>query len=261
MKRPCGSGKFAALIFIVALVSACASTTTPSSQSTSPSPSPSVDAIVASNLAARGGEARLRALQSIRESGTMTGPGGRVAQVVREIKKPGLFRLEFSFQGTTSVFANDGTTGWQVAPLQGQFEPMVVAPEADAAAGEDQRDIEGPLVDWKKKGHVVTLVGRESIDGRDTYELQVVMRGGATRYDYVDVLSHQIVRSDVTRIIRGHATLLETLFSDFRETDGLVFPRRIETHVKDRPEVLKISVESIELNPVLDDERFRKPRQ
>ena len=52
-------------------------------------PSP-VDEIVASNLAARGGKARLQALRSIRETGTVTASGGRVARVVREIKRPGL---------------------------------------------------------------------------------------------------------------------------------------------------------------------------
>ena len=122
------------------------------------SPSP-VDEIVASNLAARGGKERIQALCSIRETGTVTASGGRVAQVVREIKRPGLFRLEFSYQGTTSVFAHDGENGWQVAPLQGQFEPQTVEAEIDAAAGADQRDIEGPLVDWREKGRTVELVG------------------------------------------------------------------------------------------------------
>jgi outer membrane lipoprotein-sorting protein len=222
--------------------------------------SPTVDDIVASNLAARGGKQRIQALDSIRESGTVTGPGGRVAQVVREIKRPGLFRLEFNYQGTTSVFAHDGKSGWQVAPLQGQFEPSAMPPEADAAGGVDQRDIEGPLVDWNRKGHVVTLVGRESVDGKETFKLKVAMQGGAVRYDYVDVASRQIVRSDVTRLIRGHATVLQNAFSDFREVDGLVFPHVIETSVKDRPQVLRINVEKIELNPALDDARFRIPQ-
>ena len=39
---------------------------------------------------------------------------GRVALVTREVQRPGMFRLEFSYQGTTSVFANDGTAGWQI---------------------------------------------------------------------------------------------------------------------------------------------------
>lgn len=52
---------------------------------------------------------------------------------------------------------------------------------------------------------------------------------------------------------------MEETYSDFRETDGLFFPHLIETHVKDRPEVITIVVDKFELNPDLDDSRFRLP--
>lgn len=221
-------------------------------------PSP-VDEIVASNITARGGKERIQALQSIRQTGTVTASDGRVALVVREIKRPGLFRLEFSSQGTTSVFAHDGDSGWQVAPLQGQFEPRMVEVEIDAAAGADQRDIEGPLVGWREKSRMVELVGREMLPGGEAFKLEVTLEDGSVRYDYVDVASRQIVRSDLTRKIRGHSVWLENTFSDFREVDGLVFPFLIETHVADRPEVLTITIDTIELNPDLDDAQFRFP--
>jgi outer membrane lipoprotein-sorting protein len=221
-------------------------------------PSP-VDEIVASNLVARGGIERIRALSSIRHVGTATASGGRVAQLVREIKRPGMFRLEFSYQGTTSVFANDGETGWEVAPLKGVFEPRVVEPEADSAGEVDQRDIEGPLVDWRGKGHLVELVGREILPGGEAFKLKVTLADGTVRYDYVDVETRLVVRSDFTRILRGRPVVLENSFSDFREVDGLVFPFRIETRVQNRPEVIAISVDEIELNPNLDDARFRLP--
>ena len=236
-----------ALPLLAALLAACSS------------PSP-VDEVVASNLAARGGRERIKALRSIRETGTVTASGGRVARVVREIKRPGMFRLEFTYQGTTSVFAHDGTTGWQVAPLQRQFEPKEMRPEADSAAEVDQRDVEGPLVDWREKGHVVELVGREKLPGGEAFKLKVTLKGGAVRYDYVDVASRQVVRSDVTRTVRGHKVQVEFTFSDFRNEGGLIFPHLIESHVKDRPQVIKIAVEKVELDPVLDDARFRFPQ-
>ncbi len=60
-------------------------------------------------------------------------------------------------------------------------------------------------------------------------------------------------------MIRGRGVVLEQTFSDFRETDGLVFPHLIETHVKDRPEFINITVDEVELDPDLDEERFRFP--
>lgn len=243
-------------LWALALLGVLFTTCSPPSSSSPPS----VDEIIAAHLAARGGKDRIQALRSIRETGTVNASDGRVARVVREIQRPALFRLEFTYQGTTSVFANDGKSGWQIAPLQGQFEPRAMPPEADAAGGADQRDIEGPLVDWKEKGHVVELVGRESIAGAETDKLKVVLRGGVVRHDYVDVASHMIVRSDVSRLVRGHRVELQSTFSDFREVSGIVFPHLIEFRVKDRPQVLKIVVERIELNPELDPASFQMPR-
>lgn len=221
-------------------------------------PSP-IDQVVSANLTARGGAERIKALHSIRETGTVTATGGRIAHVVRERKRPGMFRLEFTSQGTTSVFAHDGEVGWQVAPLQGVFEPQLAPPDADAAAGLDQRDLEGPLVDWREKGHAVELVGRESLPSGEAFKLEVTMADGAVRYDYVDATTSQVVRSDVTRIVQGRPVQLQNTFSDFREVDGLVFPHAIETRAADRPEVVRITVDTIELDPELDDERFRFP--
>jgi hypothetical protein len=237
---------------VLALVAGCS---TPEAKA----PKSELDEIVDSNLAARGGRDKIQALRSIRESGTATASGGRIAKISREIQRPGSFRLEFTFQGTTSVFANDGQKGWQVAPLQGQFEPREVPPEADAAAGVDQRDLEGPLVDWKAKGHQVELAGREKLAGGEAFKLKVTLKGGAVRYDYVDVASRQVVRSDFTRLVKGRPTVLENDYSDFRDVGGLTFPHRIETRVKDRPQRLRIVVEKIELDPELAAERFRLP--
>src|SRR5262249_45858564 len=116
------------------------------------------------------------------------------------------------------------------------------------------------LVDWRKKGHVVELAGRESVAGAQADKLKVVLRGGAVRYDYVDVASHMVVRSDVPRLVRGHRMELQSTFSDFRKVSGIVFPPRIEIRVKARPEILKVAVERLELNPQLDPASFRMPR-
>jgi len=237
-----------ALPFFCALVVACGA----------PPPSP-VDEIVDAHIAARGGIEAIEAIESIRFSGTATGSGGRIAQVVLEIKRPGLYRLEFSSQGTKAVFAHDGDIGWQVAPGQGVFEPEPIDPDQDPEAGIDERDFEGPLVHWREKGHTVELVGRVTLPGGEADKLEITLSDGGIRYDYVDVATHQLVRADKSETIAGRELWLEESFSDFREVDGLVFPHRIETHVSDRPETITVTVEKVELNPEIDDTRFRFP--
>ena len=95
----------------------------------------------------------------------VAGPG-REALVTREIKRPGRVRTEFTSQGTTGVFAFDGKRGWQISPLTGVLVPSEMAPD-DTLAAIGQADLDGPLVAARKQGAVLTLVGRETIVGRD----------------------------------------------------------------------------------------------
>lgn len=222
-----------------------------------PPPAPeTVDSLIAAHLAARGGVERIHALRSMRATGTASLGGGRVARVVREVARPGRIRLEFTLQGITSVYSHDGERGWQVAALSGRFEPEPL-PAESAAAAVDQLDIEGPLVDWREKGHVVELAGRELVGGRATFKLTERLAGGETRIDYLDAESFLLARTDVARTVGGRRVELETTFADYRPVGGLLFPYSIESRARGRARSLKIAVDSIELDPVLDEARFR----
>jgi len=218
-----------------------------------------VDEIVARHVAARGGREALAAVRTLRMTGRATAGPGRQAIVRREIARPGRIRTEFVFQGTTGVYAWDGSAGWRVSPLDGRLEPEPL-PAEDAAAAAEQADIEGPLVDWKTKGHAVELVGREAQPGGPAHRLKVTLRSGAVRHVWVDAATDLVVRTESTRRLRGREVLLETVFGDYRETAGVAFARSIETGVPGRPRRLRVVVESVEVNPVLDDARFRMPR-
>jgi hypothetical protein len=222
-------------------------------------PAQTVDEIVAKHLAARGGREALAAVKTLRMAGRATAGPGREAIVRREIARPGKIRTEFVFQGTTGVYAWDGSKGWRVSPLDGSLdaEPL---PDDEAAASAEQADIEGPLVDWKAKGHKVELVGTASLPGGPAHELKVTLESGAVRRVFVDAATGFIVRMESTRRVRGHDVALETEFGDYRKTDGVAFPHSIEGSARGRPNRLRIVVDSVEVNPRLDESRFKMPR-
>ena len=222
-------------------------------------PAPTVDEIVAKHVAARGGREALRKLRTVRMSGHATAGPGREAIVRREIARPGRIRTELEFQGTTGVYAWDGVTGWRVSPLDGSFEAKKLPPE-EALGLAEQADLEGPLVDWKAKGHKVELVGTASLPGGPAHELKVTLKSGAVRRVFVDSATGFIVRMESTRRVRGHDVALETEFGDYRKTDGVAFPHSIEGSARGRPNRLRIVVDSVEVNPRLDESRFKMPR-
>jgi hypothetical protein len=223
-------------------------------------PAQTVDEIVARHVAARGGREALAAVLTLRMTGRATGSAGRQAIVRRELARPGRIRTEFVFQGTTGVYAWDGTGGWRVSPLDGGFEPEPLPVEESALASE-QADIDGPLVDWKAKGHTVELVGTEALPGGAAYRLKLTLvKSGAVRDLWLDVATGLVVRTMTTRKFRGRELAIEAVFGDYQESGGVRFARSIEAGLRGRPGRLRIVVDSIELNPVLDAARFLAPR-
>jgi len=216
------------------------------------------DEIVAKHLAARGGAGNIAAIESLRMTAKARAQGGREAVVVREVKRPDRIRLEFTVQGVTGVYAYDGRRGWRISPFDGELEPQPMPPESTRSAIE-WSDIGGPLVDWKAKGHRVELAGRESLEGRECWKLKVTLKNGDVRYLYLDALSFLQVRTELTRNLAGHPSEMEMKLGDYRETGGVLFPHAIEVGIKGRPSRLRILVDSIEVNPALDDARFRVP--
>jgi hypothetical protein len=238
-------GLLRGLVLPLALVSAAASAQT-------------LDEIVARALAARGGRAALAAVRTLRMTGHVTAGPGRTAIVRREIARPGRIRTEFVFQGTTGVYAWDGTDGWRVSPLEGSFDVQAMTAE-EAAAAAEQADLDGPLVDPESKGGHVELVGTELLSGGAAHHLKVTSRSGTVRHLWVDAASGLVVRTLARRPVRGHDVEVETRLGDYRPTSGVEFPWSIDMGVAGRPRRLRIVVDAVEVNPALDDARFRRP--
>ena len=217
-----------------------------------------LDEIVTRHMAARGGLERWRAIRSLRMTGRVIAGPGREALVVRETKRPGRVRTEFTFQGITGVYAYDGTRGWQVSPLTGVVEPQTLEPENTQAALE-QADIEGLLVSGAQRGYTRTLIGRETIAGREAHRIRLTPKTGPAVEQYLDAETYLLLRTDVTRQLRGRTVQLETTYGDYRAVGGLMFPHAIEFGARGRPGRAQIVVETVELNPVIDDARFRRP--
>jgi hypothetical protein len=218
----------------------------------------SITEIVARHVEALGGAEHLRAIRSVRMSGRVTAEGGREALILREVRSPDRVRTEFTYQGVTGVYAFDGTKGWKVSPFDGSMTPEPMESEQTQETA-DQADFEGPLVDWKAKGNFVALFGKQSLDGRDVYKLEVTLRSGRVLHQYLDAESFLPVRTESTRLVRGHSVVIATTFDDFRDVEGVLFPHAIETGAVGRPQRLKVVVEEIEVNPTLDDSRFQIP--
>jgi hypothetical protein len=225
--------------------------------SAAPALAQSVDDVIAMVTEARGGLAKLRAVQSVRMKGKMTMGPGVEAPITIEMKRPKNARMEFTIQGATGVQAYDGRQAWGISPM-GSRQPEPLPPEM-ARGLDNQADIEGPLVDYKAKGHQVELVGKEKLAGGDAWKLKLTLKGGDVQYIYIDARSHLEVRNETSRTVRGAVVEIENTIGDYKEVAGVLWPHRVESGAKGRPEKQTFAFESIEVNPAIDDARFKMP--
>ncbi|RPJ63795.1 MAG: hypothetical protein EHM24_23895 [Acidobacteria bacterium] len=218
------------------------------------------DELIAKNLAAKGGLENIKAVQTMRLTGTMPVGQGVEAPFVMELKRPNQMRLDCTYQGMTATQAFDGKTGWQLLPFTGRREPQVLPADAVKQFAA-QADMDGPLVDYQAKGHKVEYVGREKVEGTDTYILKVTLKSGEVTRVFLDAEQYLEIRSEgKSRGPTGGEMEIETLISDYREVGGLMLPHLRESGPKGGTQKVKMTIQKVELDVPLDDARFRMPR-
>lgn len=217
-----------------------------------------VDALIARNVAARGGADAWRGVSSLRLSGQMDlGQGMHVPYVIEQ-KRPGKMCLEFVFDEQTAIQCVNGKTGWKLLPFRGQRapEPMTEAEHNEMA---DTADIDGLLFDSDKRGHKIELLGNESLDGRTAIKLQVTLPSGGVRWIYIDEETALEIKLEAMRKISGKERRVETFYRDWQPAEGLLIAHRQDTRTEGDKESHFLTVDSVKVNPPLDDKRFVMP--
>jgi outer membrane lipoprotein-sorting protein len=217
-----------------------------------------VDEIVSKHIQAQGGLEKLKTVKTIRYSGKMQLGQGLEAPAVLEKKRPNSLRMEFTVQGLTGVQAYDGKTGWMLMPFGGKKDPEPMG-EDELKAFTEEADFDGPLVDYKEKGNKVELVGKEPVEGTDAYKLKVTLKNGEVDYVYLDTDSYLVLKQESKRTVRGAERESEVNLGDYKEVEGLVIPFSFEMGQKGMPQKQKIIIEKVELNPAIEDTRFKMP--
>lgn len=219
-----------------------------------------VDEIVRRHVETLGGIDKLRAVQSLRYTGKALFQGGLIeAPAVLQFKRPGLLRMDVSLHGVTMVQAFDGTAGWEINPFEGSMQPRRTS-EEESSDLQDDADIDGPLVDYKSKGHTVELVGREDLEGKPVYKLKVSARNGEVSYLYLDAASFLLVRETQRSKVQGVEVDVESNLGDYKPVNGVMRPFAL-THKINGRTMTQLIIDKIEANVALDSTIFKMPAQ
>jgi outer membrane lipoprotein-sorting protein len=222
-----------------------------------PGAAQSLDDVLDKHYEAIGGLNAWRGIQSVKLSGTMVMMGGAMeAPITIMQKRPAMSRVEFMVQGMQGVQAYDGETAWIQMPFMGSPDPEP-APADMVSQMKEQADLDGPLVGWEEEGHTLELIGKEDVEGTETYKVKVTHDSGDISYYYLDSEYYLPIKVTAVRTLQGAESEITTILGDYKEVQGLVLPFSIEVSSPMGPQV--ISFETIEVNVSLDDAIFSMP--
>jgi outer membrane lipoprotein-sorting protein len=216
------------------------------------------DEIVAKTIAAQGGADKIKAIQSMKMTGTMSLPNVGDVPVTIQAKRPKKVRVDLEIQGTQNSQGYDGETGWLFLPIQG-MKAAQPAPSDMMKDLDEQADMDGPIVDYKAKGNTIELIGKEAVQGTDAYKLKVTTKAGDVRYVYVDAEHFLPLKSESKRTINGAERSTSTMLGDYKQVAGVMMPHSIESSIEGVPVTQKVSIQKIEVNVPIDDASFKMP--
>ena len=224
----------------------------------------SVDEIIDNYFENTGGLEKWQEMETVEMKGKAPSPQGEFPFMVYN-KKPNKMKVEVNIQGKTLIpQAYDGETAWGLNPFAGGNTAQKVPEEMEWTIA-DQAEFEPIYIDYKEKGHELTLEGEETVDGAETFKVKVVKnknndQNEITEYHFFDKENFVpiMIRSSVL-VGPTKGTESETYMSDYQETDyGVYMPYYIETRSNGQV-AQKIVVDEIIINGDIDDEVFAFP--
>ncbi len=221
-----------------------------------------VDDILSKYFETIGSADKWKTLQSMNATGNLSMQGFDLPFTMHA-KRPDKMRMLIQVQGMEIIQAYDGTDAWMLNPMMGGKDPVKL-PVEDSKEFRDQK-FESEFIDYKKKGHALTLIGTEEIEGAKCYKLELVKNKHNDEEDvteihyfeaenYVPIMVVAYARSGAMKGMES-----KTYLSDYQEVDGLMMPFSTEVKVNGQT-VQKLSFQKVTFNESVDDGIFAFPK-
>lgn len=153
--------------------------------------------------------------------------------------------------------AFNGTTGWTIDPWHALGFPRQLN-KIEVNVFLQKAEFFSPFYKYKNKGYEVEFIGRENVDGVDTYAIKLTRSNGKEETWYLDATSYLEYKSESEWVDFGMLALAETFYDDFQTVDGVVIPFYVERIFAQRDRVTII--ENIRFNTSIDQDIFEMPK-
>lgn len=211
------------------------------------------DEIVAKNIEAMGGEAKLASLTSVKKTGTMSAQGQDFPATMTIEHMKG-FRFDFEIMGTSNYQIITPTKGSTFMPIQQMTEPKISS-EEELKEQQGAIDIHSALYNYKAKGTTVELVGDDKVDGADVYKLKVTLKSGKTSFYLIDKKTNRVAKTIAkAKGPDGTEMEVETPYGDYKQNaDGYWFAYTTSM----QGGMITMTFDKIESNIKIDESIFK----
>lgn len=227
-----------------------------------PGPPLNATQIVDKNVAARGGLAAWRRVETMAWAGHVEDPRSAAPPMpfAMELGRPNKTHFEISARDRKFARIFDGSRGWRVRPGSNGAPETKPFSNEEADFSRDEFVIEGPLIDYKAKGVAIELAGLDEIEGRKAYLLNVKLPSGAARRVWIDAETFLDLRTDrpsTSPMFKGAP--VSVYYRDYRSIEGLQIPLTIESRTGTTSPPQRLVIDKVVLNPKLSTQAFAKP--
>ena len=141
--------------------------------------------------------------------------------------------------------------------------------EATANFKLETNDFPDSFINYKEKGYTVEYLGKETIDGAETYKLKLTKepvtidgkKEDSVSFYFFDTENYVpiAVQSEI-KSGQGKGMVSQVTMSDYQEVDGIYFPFSMTQGLKGKPGN-PLTITKIELNPTIEDSLFVFPEE
>jgi hypothetical protein len=215
--------------------------------------------IIGRALSARGSIVKILAVKSQRVTGTISFGEDATGPFVVELERPMKMHMSLTLQDQNMIRVYDGkSAGWANNPFAGKLDIQDMT-EDELKNISDESDFDGPFVDAKRKGNRFELVGKDKVADQDVWRITLITKNGDIRYYSFDAKTYLLVRWEGERRYKGQLIPTQSFFHDYRVVEGLKFAFKIDSGTSLSNLTQKLVIDTIELNPTIDDSEFAKP--
>lgn len=211
-----------------------------------------VDEIISKYAQARGGKEKLRTITSVCMKGSRKMLGNEVNIKITRVQGK-LYRNDFTVGTVSGYTIVTPTAGWAFVPMRSQKREAI--PAETLQAMQTEMDIAGGLIDYAAKGNRAELAGKETVNGREAFKINLTLSSGKEITYFIDTNDYLLLQTKEMRMSTdgaGHEKELITNYDDYRPVDGIMFPHTISNPGNELASGTVV-FEKIELNRPVDE--------